>query len=30
MKKILWITEYWSLDTDKEIVPYLKRIVDTR
>lgn len=24
MKKILWITEYWSLDTDKEIVPYLK------
>lgn len=24
MKKILWLTESWSLDTDKEIVPYLK------
>ena len=25
MKKILWITESWSLDTDKGIVPYLKK-----
>ena len=25
MKKILWLTESWSLDTDKEIVPYLKK-----
>lgn len=24
MKRILWLTESWSLDTDKEIVPYLK------
>ena len=24
MKKILWLTESWSFDTDKEIVPYLK------
>ena len=24
MKKNLWITEFWSLDTDKEVVPYLK------
>lgn len=23
MKKILWLTESWSFDTDKEIVPYL-------
>lgn len=25
MKKILWLTESWSFDTDKEIVPYLKK-----
>lgn len=25
MKRILWITESWSFDTDKEIVPYLKK-----
>lgn len=25
MKKILWLTESWSLDTDKEIVPHLKK-----
>lgn len=24
MKRILWLTESWSFDTDKEIVPYLK------
>lgn len=24
-KRILWLTESWSLDTDKEIVPYLKK-----
>lgn len=25
MKRILWLTESWSFDTDKEIVPYLKK-----
>ena len=24
MRRILWLTEAWSLDTDQEIVPYLK------
>ena len=25
MKRILWLTESWSFDTDKEIVPYLQK-----
>ena len=27
-KKMLWFTESWSYDTDKEIVPYLMKNSD--